>query len=300
MSKNLPPLPTLRVFEAAARHLNFTRAGEELGMTQAAVSYHIKLLEERIGATLFVRHGRKIDLTDVGSTLAPALSGAFRSIANAFDAAKSNVGSTLFISALPTLSAQWLARRLGAFQVLHPEFAVRLDTSTTLVDFDNDNIDVGIRGGMGNYPGLVSHLLLRAEYTPMLSPALAESIGGVKTPADLLKLPFVNDGDTWNAQWLELAGLPPTEVLRGPNLGLGSQYLDAAAAISGGGIAMLTPAFYREELRDGRLIQPFDIVGVDALSYWLVYPHARRTLPKIRAFRDWLLAEAEILQNQTV
>lgn len=300
MSASLPPLPTLRVFEAAARHLNFTRAGEELGMTQAAVSYHIKLLEERVGATLFVRHGRKLELTDVGITLAPALSGAFRSIANAFESARSNVGSTLTISALPTLSAQWLARRLGAFQLDHPELAVRLDTSTALVDFDNDDIDVGIRGGLGQYPGLVSHLLFRAEYAPMLSPALADSIGGVKTPTDLLKLPFVNEGDTWNAAWLEKVGLPRPAVSRGPYLNLGSQYLDAAAAISGNGIAMLTPALYREELKDGRLIQPFDIVGVDPFSYWLVYPHARRTLPKIRAFRDWLLAEAESLQRETV
>ncbi|MEQ8447620.1 MAG: LysR substrate-binding domain-containing protein [Pelagibacterium sp.] len=300
MSENLPPLPTLRVFEAAARHLNFTRAGEELGMTQAAVSYHIKLLEERLGATLFVRHGRKIELTDTANTLAPALSGAFRTIANAFKTAKSNVGSTLAISALPTVSTQWLARRLGAFQVSHPELAVRLEMSTALVDFDNEDIDVGIRVGMGEYPGLVSHLLFRAEYAPMLSPALAASIGGVKTPADLLKLPFVSEDELWNSQWLELVGLPCPEVVRGLNVNFGSQYLDAAAAISGAGIAMLTPALYREELKDGRLIQPFDIVGVDPVSYWLVYPHARRTLPKIRAFRDWLLAEAESLQNQTI
>jgi LysR family transcriptional regulator, glycine cleavage system transcriptional activator len=300
MSENLPPLPTLRVFEAAARHLNFTRAGEELGMTQAAVSYHIKLLEERLGATLFVRHGRKLELTDTANTLAPALSSAFRTIANAFKTAKSNVGSTLAISALPTVSTQWLARRLGAFQVSHPELAVRLEMSTALVDFDNEDIDVGIRVGMGEYPGLVSHLLFRAEYAPMLSPALAASIGGVKTPADLLKLPFVSEDELWNSQWLELVGLPCPEVVRGLNVNFGSQYLDAAAAISGAGIAMLTPALYCEELKDGRLIQPFDIVGVDPVSYWLVYPHARRTLPKIRAFRDWLLAEAESLQNQTI
>ncbi len=287
MSENLPPLPTLRVFEAAARHLNFTRAGEELGMTQAAVSYHIKLLEERIGATLFVRQGRKLDLTDTGNTLAPALSSAFRSVASAFEAAKAKTGSTLSISALPTVSTQWLARRLGAFQISHPELAVRLEMSTALVDFDHDDIDVGIRVGLGEYPGLVSHLLFRAEYAPMLSPALAASVGGVETPADLLKLPFVSEGELWNAP----------DVVKGLNVNFGSQYLDAAAAISGAGIAMLTPALYREELKDGRLIQPFDTVGVDPVSYWLVYPHARRTLPKIRAFRDWLLAEAEALQN---
>lgn len=297
MSENLPPLPTLRVFEAAARHLNFTRAGEELGMTQAAVSYHIKLLEERIGATLFVRKGRKLDLTDTGNTLAPALSSAFRSVATAFAAARAKTGSTLSISSLPTLSTQWLARRLGAFQISHPELAVRLEMSTALVDFDHDDIDVGIRVGLGDYPGLVSHLLFRAEYTPMLSPALAASVGGINTPADLLKLPFVSEGELWNAQWLELVGLPHANVVKGLNVNFGSQYLDAAAAISGAGIAMLTPALYREELKDGRLIQPFDIVGVDPVSYWLVYPHVRRTLPKIRAFRDWLLAEAKALQS---
>lgn len=297
MTDRLPPLPTLRVFEAAARHLNFTRAGEELGMTQAAVSYHIKLLEERVGANLFMRQGRKLVPTEAAATLAPVLSGAFRTIAAAFESAKAGSAATLSISALPTLSIQWLARRLGAFQLAHPEISVRLETSPALVDFANEDFDVGIRGGMGDYPGLVVHLLFRAEFTPMLSPALAATIGGVRTPTDLLELPFVNDNCSWIAPWRRLAGLPAPQTPGTAGVNMGAQCFEAAAAISGSGVAMLTPAFYRAEVRDGRLIQPFDLVGTDAESYWLVYPHESRNLPKIRLFRDWLLAEAEALRT---
>lgn len=292
-----PPLHTLRVFEAAARHLNFTRAGEELGMTQAAVSYHIRLLEERVGGSLFRREGRKLVPTDCGAELGRALGSAFRSISTAFETARTGLGGSLSISALPTLSVQWLSRRLGDFQLAHPHLAVSLETSTSPADFANGGVDIGVWGGTGFHSDLVSHELFEAEFTPMLSPDLAATIGGVTSAADLLKLPFVNESCDWIASWMKDAGIERVHPPGAPGVNLGSQCFEAAAAVAGKGVAMLTPAFYRQEAREGKLVRPFAATGKDGQSYWLVYPHASRNLPKVRMFRDWILAEAESLRS---
>ena len=190
MSTRLPPLAALRAFEAAARHLSFTRAADELAMTQAAVSYQIKVLEERVGSPLFLRRPRQVMLTETGQGLAVAATDAFRRIAEAYETARTGGQGTLSISTIPTFAANWLALHLGAFQMDHPKIAVRIETSDLLVDLARDNIDVAIRSGAtGQWPGLDAHHLFRETFTPMLSPALADSIGGVREPADLLRLP---------------------------------------------------------------------------------------------------------------
>lgn len=289
MTLQLPPLTAIRAFEAAARHGSFTRAAAELGMTQAAVSYQIKVLEDRIGAPLFLRRPRQITLTETGRQLAPAVSEAFELLSAAYQTAKHGAQGTLVINSVQTFAAQWLALHMGSFQIAHPALAVRLQTSTELVDFGRDDVDVVIRAGGGKWPGLASHLLMRALFTPMLSPALAASIGGVKEPADLMRLPIIDPADPWWPKWLEAAGVSSESLPKRPRSQLGAQTFEASAAMAGRGVALLTPAFYRSELESGRLVQPFDLVCDDGHGYWLAYPEARRNSPKIRVFRDWIL-----------
>ena len=293
MAWTLPPLSALRAFEAAARLGSFTRAAEELGMTQAAVSYQIKVLEERVGALLFLRKTRQIVLTEVGERFSTKATEALGVISAAYQAARGGANDLISITTTPTFAATWLSRRLGSFQFENPHLAVRLDTSARLVDFAREELDVGIRVGKGDYPGLELNPLFDGDYAPMLSPGLAASIGGVKEPADLLKLPLLGPGDYWWEGWFGKAGIPYKSDPRRPGMTLGAQNFEANAALAGQGVAMLTCYLYGAELAEGRLIQPFDIVGSDGDKYWLVYPGHRRNVPKIRAFRNWLLAQVE-------
>jgi LysR family transcriptional regulator, glycine cleavage system transcriptional activator len=298
MRHYLPPLTAVRAFEAAARHASFTKAADELGMTQAAVSYQIKLLEERVGAPLFLRRPRQVTLTDAGRRLAPQVSQAFETLSAAFAETRAGTGETLAITTVATFGSNWLAPRIGSFQVAHPKLAVRLDTSSRWVDFTREEMDVAIRAGRGTWPGLITHRLMALTFTPMLSPQLADSIGGVKEPADLLKLPIIGPGDPWWGVWLAAAGLPPASVEGRPKNLLGSQANEAQAALAGQGVAMLTPEFFVPELKSGRLIQPFDLLGEDQDCFWLAYPESRRNAPKIAAFRAWILAEMAQMKGE--
>lgn len=285
------PLNALRVFETAARLGSFTRAGEELGMTQTAVSYQIKLLEENIGEPLFLRRPRQIVLTEVGEQLAPKVSEAFSMLQDAMASVSDAPETMLLIHSTPTFASQWLARHLGSFQLRHPNVAVRLSTSDTLVDFSRVPSDIAIRYGHGTWPGLRAHLLMKVNFTPMLSPELAATIGGVYTPADLLKLRIIDAGDPWWVQWFEEAGVPDPGLQGRPRSRLGAQSFEASAAIAGQGVAVLTPEFYVDDLAAGRLLQPFDLLCNDGMNYWLAYPESRRHTPRIRAFKNWILGE---------
>jgi len=290
---NLPPLAAARAFEAAARLLSFTRAAEELAMTQAAVSYQIKVLEERVGEPLFIRRARQVELTETGRALAAGASEAFRILAESYEQARTGGQGTLSISTIPTFAANWFALHLGSFQIAHPSIAVRLRTEDRMVDLAQDSIDIGIRTGYsGTWPGLVSHRLFLADFTPMLSPSLAATIGGIGEPADLLKLPIIDAGDPWWSMWFDMAGVDARADLSSrPHGQLGAQAFVGRAAVAGVGVAILTRAMFVPELANGSLIQPFDLVGNDGHAYWLVYQEARRNVPKVRAFRDWMLAE---------
>ncbi|CCM76522.1 LysR substrate-binding domain-containing protein [Rhizobium mesoamericanum] len=288
------PLNALRTFEAVARHGSFTRAGEELGMTQTAVSYQIKLLEENVGEPLFLRRPRHIRLTETGERLAPQVSEAFEMLQVAMAEARGETEVTLQITCLATFASQWLARRLGNFQLANPNIAVRLSTSDSLVDFGREAVDVGIRSGMGEWPGLRADKLMNVYFTPMLSPALAESIGGVHEPADLLKLRIFDPTDPWWHQWLEAAGVSVPNQEKRSTSSYGAQAYEAAAAVAGQGVAILTPDFYPEELASGKLIRPFDLQCTDGRGYWLAYPESRRNVPKIKAFRNWILEEMNV------
>ena len=282
------PLNALKVFEAAARHLSFTRAGEELGMTQTAVSYQIKLLEENIGEPLFLRMPRQVALTETGERMLPKVSEGFELLAEAVASARQSASEVLEIHSAPTFAARWLARQLGDFQLRHPHIAVRLLRVGKMTNFSRDGADVAIRWGEGPWPGLDCHRLANLAFSPMLSPRLAEEIGEIREPGDLLKLPIIGASDPWWSTWFSAAGI------ENPTLGksaadFGEQDLDANAAIAGQGVAILTPLFYGDELVSRRLIQPFSLCAQDPKAHWLVYPEARRNVPKIRAFRQWIV-----------
>jgi len=291
----LPPLTAVRAFEAVARHLSFTKAADELGMTQAAVSYQIRILEERVGAPLFLRKPRQIALSEAGARLAPDVGTAFELLRDAFAASRGRVEGLLSLSSVPTFASHWLAANIGLFQLANPDIAVRVESSAHLVDFSGEEFDAGIRATSKQAPGLVWHLLLKAEFAPMLSPRLVEEYA-VREPADLLRVPQITPDDPWLCAWLELAGVPSPATPDRPFSRLGSQNLEAAAAIAGRGVAMLTPPFYAEEVAAGRLAQPFPMTGWDGHGYYFVYPEARRNSPKIKAFRDWIVPATEPLR----
>lgn len=286
----IPPLAALRAFEAVARHLNFTRAAEELGMTQAAVSYQIRLLEERMGTPLFLRKPREVALTETGALFARPTIDAFDLLRETYADPSADAVSTLSISSVPTFAGAWLSPRLGKFQLKCPNVAVRLETSDALVDFGREDISVAIRAGEGEWPGVTAHLLMPIEYTPMLSPALAAK-HDIRVPADLLKLPLLDRADRNWAVWMREAKVDFWDTPPKAGLTLTTDLHEARAALEGYGVALLTPRFFRYELATGSLIQPFPQVSKNGRSYWLVYPPGRRNRPAIRKLRAFLLDE---------
>ncbi|MDB5365162.1 MAG: LysR family transcriptional regulator [Rhodospirillales bacterium] len=291
MSKPLPPLNTFRVFEAAARHLSFTQAAAELGMTQAAVSYQIKLLEDRLGTSLFRRLTRQLALTDAGQKLSPVVTETFQRLRTAISDLTEGAEGVLSISSINTFATNWLVPRLGRFQVAQPKIAVRLEASPRLVDFAREDFDVGIRGGAGRWPGLVAVPLMTVELSPMVAPSLLAKVGGVTRPRDLLQLPLLApDEENWE-RWFDAAGEPVQLQPQGPFSTFETQHMLGQAAMSGQGVALLTLGMFGDELDQGRLVQPFATSVRLEQSYFLVYPETRANTPKIRAFEDWILTE---------
>lgn len=291
MAQNLPPLPALRAFEVAARHLSFTKAANELNMTQAAVSYQIRLLEEKLGVSLFLRRPRKVQLTDAGAHLAGRASEALDILRDAVAMISERADDTLVVSCNTTFATNWLGPRIGDFQMRNPELAVRLIPYNRDRKFGEDDIDVAIVARTEVEPDLRSHTLIRGVCAPMFSPSLAGTDGGVNEPADLLKLPIIDPNDPWWKLWFRAAGLPDPEFERKPETRMGAQVLEANRAIAGQGVAILTPFFYEDAVRQGTLVQPFDLVCEVGETWRLVYPEARRNARKIRLFRDWLLPQ---------
>ena len=285
-------MPAVRVFEAAARHENFTIAAAELGMTQAAVSYQIRLLEERLGVPLFARSKRRVTLTDAGRKAAPIVSGAFDQLSDAFDGILADDQSVLTISTAQTFASNWMAPRLGAFQVERPELAVRLQTQNQLVDFARDEVDVAIRIGRGPWPGLRQDFLMCVHATPICTPEFRDR-HGLERPEQLLEVPRLNPQDVWWKQWFSAAGIAEADGQGRPGIRLDSQAMEGNAAIAGHGVGMLTPRFWRAELDGRRLVQLFPLIIFEGPAYWLVYPEHKRAQPKIRAFREWMLKRFE-------
>jgi len=289
--RRIPPLSAVRVFEAASRHMNFTAAANELGMTQAAVSYQVKLLEERLGVALFRRDGRGVQLTPAGERIQPQLERAFDALDGAFSRLRAESESTMTVSTTQTFANTWLAWKLGGFQMENPGMAVRLIALDTITDFAKDEVDVAIRAGRGPWPGLVQHLLFQVYFTPMCSPNFLARHGGRIAPEDILKLPMISPNDVWWPHWLREAGVEVDESEIRPGVRLDVQAHEGHAAMAGQGVAMLTPFLWRNDIAQGRLVLLSDQLSTRGYGYWLVYPEERRSVPKIKRFREWLLQE---------
>ena len=283
------PLSSIRVFEAAARLKSFTRAAEELGMTQAAVSWQIKALETRLGLSLFRRLPREVQPTEPGERLSRAATEAMLLLRRALTDLTDADQGVLSITSLATLASQWLALRLGAFQVANPGLAVRVDTSVTLMDLTRENVDIAIRSGSGDWPALESALLMPSVFPPLCSPELSRSLG-LQSPADLIAAPRIGEEKEWGA-WFAGAGV---EGVAHPAVRLQADFqaLEVAAALGGQGVALASPILYAREIAAGQLVQPFEQLVELSAGYWICWPADRRRSPKIARFRDWLLQAA--------
>jgi LysR family glycine cleavage system transcriptional activator len=284
----LPPLNALRAFESAARHLSFTRAADELHVTQAAISHQVKALEERLGIKLFRRLPRRLLLTDEGQALLPDLRDAFNRLALAVEriSARSAAG-TLTVSSMTTILMTWLVPRLPRFQEAHPEIDVRLMTTQRLVDFTREDIDVAIRFGTGKWPGVKAERMFGEVLTPLCGKRFIDEI---KSPADLRDLPLIRstEEDEWPI-WFAAAGVAAAEVTRGPIFD--STKIAVEAAKDGLGIVMGPPTLFADDIAAGRLFQPFALAVETGKSYWFVVPENSAGRPKVKAFRDWIFSE---------
>lgn len=286
----LPPLPAIRAFEAAARLGSFSRAASELNMTAAAVSYQVKQLEGRLGLMLFRRFPRRVELTGAGELLAPAISGAFATMRATFAQAVERSQGELSITTLPTVGAAWLVPKLGRFKDRHPHIRPRLDMTVPVADLGGFDFDVAIRSGLGSWPGLRSQFLLPNLFTPVCSPELvdaARQLGEGRIAAPLLGRP------NWWRMWLDAAGQSGLDLDGAFGAQLDAEYLYVSAAMTGNGIAMVSPIFFQREIMSGALVMPFDLVVADGRGYWLAYAAAQARSAKILAFRDWIRREAD-------
>ncbi|WP_333702217.1 LysR substrate-binding domain-containing protein [Sphingobium yanoikuyae] len=287
----LPPLSAIRVFEAAARLENFTAAAQELGMTQAAVSYQVKLLEERLGISLFQRTGRKVALTEKGREIAPILTRAFDQMRQGFAALTQDHSAVLSISCTNSFAHLWLAPRIGAFQMRHPNLAVRIMADDAVVDLARDGIDLAVRGGKGEWPGLEAKLLTHNRLVPMCSPAWRDRYGPVADAQALHALPRLSPDDMWWHEWFAAMGVEADPADGPPGIALDSQVMEGRAAIAGQGVAILNHFLWKAEVEAGQLVEAVPSYVREIASYWLVYPPHARNTPKIKAFRDWISAE---------
>lgn len=280
MNARLPPLESLRIFEATARHGNFTRAAHELGITPAAVSLRIRDLEAELGQQLFLRNGPRIALADAGAALAGPMAEAL-GIARAAVADCRAAGVTLRVTSTPTVAAHWLAKRLPAYHELAPSTRIRLEVSTELRS--PGQFDVAIRSGYGGWPDVEAVELLPVLGTPMLSPGLAVQLP-LDTPADLQQFPLLPDVN-WR-HWFRLAGIEE------PRLNLTSttmvtQDMTAAGAVAGAGVALLSPVLFADLLAEGKLVRPFEPAFVGPETYY-VLRNRRDDRPEAARFIQWL------------
>lgn len=292
MVRRLPPLNALRAFEAAARHLSFTRAAGELHVTQAAISHQVKALEEHLGRKLFRRLNRALLLTDDGQAYLPSVSRAFTLLNEATsNLLTKQAPGPLTVSALPSFAARWLVPRLGRFHKIRPDIDLRIDPSAQLTDFTDGDVNVCIRYGRGKYPGLRADWLMTEDIFPVCSPALLDGPHPITDPQDLEHQVLLHDdghGD-WRT-WLLAAGVNLANPMRGPIFTDSSMLIQAAMA--GQGVALARGVLAADELAAGRLVRPFTLSLPTEYAYYLVYPAESAEQPKVAAFRNWIISEA--------
>jgi LysR family glycine cleavage system transcriptional activator len=291
MSQQLPPLTTLRSFEASARLLSFSKAADELHVTHGAVSRAVRHLEDHVGVKLFKRSVRAVNLTATGAAYAASVRDVLGRLATATAVIMDQQSmGVLNISTLDSFAAKWLIPRLFRFRQAHGDIEVRLATSEKLADFMNDGIDIAIRYGSGRYPGLTAELLMREDVFPVCSPLLLKGPHPLKSAADLKHHTLIHDDFEidW-AMWLKTAGVDGVDPHRGPRFESSDHAVQAA--IQGEGVVLGRSALVADDLRAGRLVGPFSMSLPADLAYYVAYPTQTSQRPKVRAFRDWLFEE---------
>lgn len=292
MPRRLPQLNALKAFEAAARHESFTRAAEELCVTQGAVSHQVKALEAELGLKLFNREHQQLVITEAGRSYLEVVRDALDRIAAGTEQLlqRQNAG-VLTVSVSPNFASKWLVHRLARFATAHPSIDLRISASLHHVDFAREDVDLAIRHGDGQVAGLHVTRLCTEELVIVCSPKLVSGRNALHNPSDLARhtLLHTNDRKDW-ARWLEAAGVTNVDVSRGPIFNQASMSIDAA--IDAQGVALARSALAAWDLISGRLVRPFALSLPVSYGYWIVCPKATANLPKIVTFRDWLLAEA--------
>ena len=275
--------------------MSFTQAAAELNVTQTAISHQIRRLEDELGLRLFVRKNRALALTAKAKDYLPGVRAAFNDLRLATDRLKrTDADHVLTISTLASLAAKWLLPQLSTFQAAHPGIDVRITTSMSLVDFKSDDVDAAIRYGRGHWPGVRAQWLMADEVFPVCSPALLEGDMPLRCPQDLARYTLLHTTsyeDDWRL-WLTAAGLP-TDISKQPGLSFDLILMTVQAAINGIGVAMGRTSYVQDDIERGRLVVPFKIVLPADAGFYLVSPEAVKAPPKLRLFREWLLAAAQ-------
>lgn len=302
MNRRLPPLNAVRAFEAAARHLSFTRAAAELHVTPAAVSQQVKVLEDWCGAPLFRRLTRALALTEKGRAALPLLTEGFDRLAEGIERMRADLKSGLLtVSVPPSFGARWLLPRLGRFRAAHPAFDVRIDATDELANFVTDGVDVAVRYGVGDYPGLAVECLMAEVAFPVCSPALVAGDPPLRNPADLCHHTLLHvqwkmedeAAPSWR-MWLLAAGVEGVDPERGPRFTV--ENMAVQAAIEGQGVALAGGTLVADDIRAGRLVRPFPPSEREAtaFSYYLVHPPRHARNPKVQAFCAWMKRETAL------
>jgi LysR family glycine cleavage system transcriptional activator len=292
MLRRLPPLNALKAFEAAARHESFTRAAEELCVTQGAVSHQVKALEALLALKLFSRERQRLLITEAGRDYLVVVRDALDRIALGTERLlQRQSAGALTVSTSPDFASKWLVHRLGDFAEAHPEIDLRVSATMHHVDFAREDVDIAVRHGEGAWPGLESVRLAPEQLFAVASPTLVAGRRRPTRPADLLEhtLLHLDDRSYW-ARWFELAGVAGADLTRGPVWNRASMVIDAA--VDGHGVALARTTLAAWDLLAGRLVRLFPVAMPLRKTYWIVCPKATASLPKITLFRDWLLGEA--------
>ncbi|MEM9786201.1 MAG: transcriptional regulator GcvA [Pseudomonadota bacterium] len=295
MNERLPPLTALRAFEAAARHMSFAKAADELNVTPAALSYQIKALEADLGMPVFRRLNRAVELTEAGRALAPGTSDAFASLAAAWRNTKRlNDNGVLTVTAGPAFTSKWLAPRMYEFAQAHPEIELRFLATLRIIDFDRDEVDVAIRFGLGQDKAVYSQPLIQEWMTPMMTPEMAEEID---SPAKLAQATLVHDDSIsffktpsdWGA-WAQAAQIT-LDTSHGPRFSQADHALDAA--IGGAGVVLGRVSLATRALDSGRLIAPFEVGLLAEAQFRFICPMGNEKRTHIAAFEAWVRKEIQ-------
>ena len=292
MRPRLPPLNALKAFEAAARHESFTRAAEELCVTQGAVSHQVKALEAELAIKLFNRERQRLIITEAGKDYLTVVRDALDRIAIGTERLlqRQNAG-VLTVSTSPDFAAKWLVHRLGHFAEAHSGIDLRVSATLHHVDFAREEVDLAVRHGDGNWPGFDTVRLSAEQLFAVCSPKLLSGRRRLAKPADILNFPLLHlDSRADWANWLQAVGLDGADVTHGPALNRASMVIDAA--INGQGVALARTTLAAWDLINGRLVRPFPESLRLSKTYWIICPKATAALPKIVTFREWLLTEA--------